>query len=255
MAKIRAASCRRAKDFEDLTAPQLPHRAHRHHRLRQMAPEPVADYSRWIHYGSSTSHCQDADTPLGVWPVAAANHLGLHIHNLGLGGCAHLEQFAARPIRDLPADLISLIIGINIVNGASVIARTLAPAVQGFTDTVREGNPTAPIVIISPIWRPGHEQSPWPSMTSAAGIVVGQSPSEHSWIGELTLEGIREPLRGVAHARYAIDRNIHDMDGLNLFDQEEARSMPDGIHPSAQGYAVIARNFDELFPRERLSQR
>ena len=39
------------------------------------------------------------------------------------------------------------------------------------------------------------------------------------------------------------------MDGLELFDAQEALTMPDGIHPDAEGYRVIARNFLRRYPR------
>ncbi len=207
----------------------------------------------WLHYGSSISHCEDADGPLGVWPVAAARELGLDVYNLGLGGCANLEQFAARTIRDMPAKLISLKLGINVVNNASYTARTFGPAVHGFIDTIRDAHKTTPILVISPVSCPAHEDNPGPSETSLEGMVQGQPFSRHSWIGELTLRGIREILSELVAVRAATDPNIHHLDGLQLFNHEEALTMPDGIHPDASGYRTIATNFVERVPREWLS--
>jgi hypothetical protein len=207
----------------------------------------------WLHYGSSISHCEDADGPLGVWPVAAARELGLDVYNLGLGGCANLEQFAARTIRDMPAKLISLKLGINVVNNASYTARTFGPAVHGFIDTIRDAHKTTPILVISPVSCPAHEDNPGPSETSLDGMVQGQPFSRHSWIGELTLRGIREILSELVAVRAATDPNIHYLDGLQLFNHDEALTMPDGIHPDAAGYRTIATNFVERAPREWLS--
>ena len=207
----------------------------------------------WLHYGSSISHCEDADGPLGVWQVAAARELDLDVYNLGLGGCANLEQFAARTIRDMPAKLISLKLGINVVNNASYTARTFGPAVHGFIDTIRDFHKTTPILVISPVSCPAHENNPGPSETDANGMVKGQEFSRHSWIGELTLRGIREILSEVVAQRSATDPNIHYLDGLRLFNHEEALTMPDGIHPDAAGYRTIAANFVERVPREWLS--
>ncbi|MCF8535675.1 MAG: hypothetical protein K9G66_02160 [Rhodoluna sp.] len=207
----------------------------------------------WLHYGSSISHCEDADGPLGVWQVAAARELDLDVYNLGLGGCANLEQFAARTIRDMPAKLISLKLGINVVNNASYTSRTFGPAVHGFIDTIRDAHKTTPILVISPICCPAHENNPGPSETDANGMVKGQEFSRHSWIGELTLRGIREILTEVVAQRSATDPNIHYMDGLHLFNETEALTMPDGIHPDAAGYRTIAANFVERVPREWLS--
>ena len=39
------------------------------------------------------------------------------------------------------------------------------------------------------------------------------------------------------------DRNIHYFDGLDLFGPEYADMLPDGLHPNAQGYKVLAQNF------------
>ena len=207
----------------------------------------------WVHYGSSISHCEDADGPLGVWPVAAARELGLDVYNLGLGGCANLEQFAARTVRDMPAKLISLKLGINVVNNASYTSRTFGPAVHGFIDTIRESQPNTPILVISPVCCPAHETNPGPSETDANGMVQGQPFSRHSWIGELTLRGIREILSEIVEARAKTDSNIYYMDGLQLFNETEALTMPDGIHPDAEGYRVIARNFVERVPKAWLN--
>jgi hypothetical protein len=203
----------------------------------------------WLHYGSSISHSEDADGPLGVWPVAAARELGLDIYNLGLGGCANLEQFAARTIRDMPAKLISLKLGINVVNNASYTSRTFGPAVHGFIDTIRDAHKSTPILVISPVCCPAHESNPGPSETDANGMVKGQEFSRHSWIGELTLRGIREILTEVVAQRSATDPNIHYMDGLQIFNETEALTMPDGIHPDAAGYRTIAANFVERVPK------
>ena len=204
---------------------------------------------RWVHYGSSISHCEDAATPTEVWPAAVARALELDLFNLGLSGCANLEQFSARTIRDLPADVISLKIGINVVNGATMTQRTFLPAVHGFIDTIRERQPNTPLLVISPICCPAHENNPGPSATSGDGQVVGQEFGPHAWIGELTLSWIRDCLKELVAARAGTDPNIYYFDGLHLFDENEALTMPDGIHPDAAGYRTIAANFLDLYPR------
>ena len=204
---------------------------------------------RWVHYGSSISHCEDADSPLGVWPVAAARELGLEIYNLGMGGCANLEQFSARTIRDLPAELISLKLGINVVNGANLTSRTFGPAAHGFIDTIRDKHLTTPILVMSPVCCPAHENNPGPSEAGPDGMVMGQEFSRHTWIGELTLCSIREILVELVEVRAKTDPNIYYLDGLELFSEADAPSMPDGIHPDAAGYRVIAQNFVAKHPR------
>ena len=219
-----------------------------------LEPDETETLPRWVHYGSSISHCEDADSPLGVWPVAAARELGFEIYNLGMGGCANLEQFSARTIRDLPAELISLKLGINVVNGANLTSRTFGPAAHGFIDTIRDKHATTPILVMSPVCCPGHENNPGPSEAGSDGIVRGQEFSRHTWIGELTLCNIREILAELVEVRAKTDPNIYYMDGLQLFSETDAPTMPDGIHPDAGGYLVIAQNFVAKHPREWLAR-
>ena len=206
-------------------------------------PDTRVSSPRWVHYGSSISHCEAAATPLDVWPVDASRRLGLDIFSLAMGGCANLEQFSARTIRDLDFELLSLKLGINVVNSANMTSRTFGPAVHGFIDTIRERHPQVPILVISPVCCPAHENNPGPSETSPEGKVMGQPVSRHNWIGELTLRGIREILSGLVAQRAESDPNIYYMDGLKLFNEIDAPTMPDGIHPDAAGYLRIADNF------------
>ena len=53
-------------------------------------------------------------------------------------------------MRDTPADLISVKIGINLVNTDLMRLRAFGPAVHGFLDTIREGHPTTPLLVVSP---------------------------------------------------------------------------------------------------------
>lgn len=216
-------------------------------------PDTEVVNPRWVHYGSSISHCEDANTPLGVWPVDASRRLGLDIYSLALGGCANLEQFSARTIRDLEFEYLSLKLGINVVNGSNMTSRTFGPAVHGFIDTIRERHPKVPILVISPVCCPAHEDNPGPSETSPEGMVMGQPHSRHSWIGELTLKSIREILSDLVEQRATTDSNLYYMDGLKLFSEMDAPTMPDGIHPDSAGYQRIADNFVAHHPKAWLN--
>ncbi|MFH6780239.1 SGNH/GDSL hydrolase family protein, partial [Clavibacter michiganensis] len=129
------------------------------------AEEPVraADplgLPRWIHHGSSISHCVEAPDPTGAWPVVAARQAGLDLVGLGFGGQCMLDPFVADAIADEPADVISLSVGINIVGARSMDQRTFVPALHGFLDRVRRGHPDTPIVLASSILWPGSEHVP-----------------------------------------------------------------------------------------------
>ena len=42
--------------------------------------------------------------------------------------------------------------------------RAFTPAVHGFLDTIREGHPDTPLLVVSPILCPIHEDTPGPTM-------------------------------------------------------------------------------------------
>ena len=207
-------------------------------------PAPRTEGKRWTHYGSSISQASEADSPLGVWPVIAARQLGLDLTSLGLGGNAHLDQFVARMIRDSPADLISIKIGINVVNGDTLKRRTFVPALHGFLDTIREGKPTAPILLISPILCPMHEDRPGPlGFDPVRGLFPVPSSLPAALTGALTLRDVRNILRAAVDQRRATDRNLGYLDGLTLFGEEDLEHLPDGLHPDTVGYERIGRRF------------
>ena len=207
-------------------------------------PAPRAEGKRWTHYGSSISQASEADSPLGVWPVLAARRLGLDLTSLGLGGNAHLDQFVARMIRDSPADLISIKIGINVVNGDTLKRRTFVPALHGFLDTIREGKPTTPILVISPIICPMHEDTPGPlGFDPARGVFPVPSSLPAAITGALTLRDVRSILRTAVEQRRATDPNLRYLDGLTLFGEQDLDHLPDGLHPDTVGYERIGRRF------------
>lgn len=209
-------------------------------------PPPVDTRRRWVHYGSSISHCMEAEHPLGVWPVVAARAAGVDVRNLGLGGQCHLDQFVARIIRDSDADLVSMKVGINVVNLDSMRDRAFLPAFHGFVDTVREGKPDVPLLVVSPIHCPGHEDGPGPSMRAESGVYSRERPGFLS-VGALTLRRIRELLAAaVAARRDAGDTNIHYLDGLSLFGPDDAGDLPDLLHPNREGYARMGDRFHRL---------
>ena len=105
---------------------------------------------RWITYGSSISHCGEAASPAYTWPAIVARTHGLNLTCLGYGGNCHLEPMIARMIRDLPADFLSMKVGINIQGGNTLNERTFRAAIIGFVQIVREKHPDTPFAVISP---------------------------------------------------------------------------------------------------------
>ncbi len=204
------------------------------------APE-ASTKRRWIHYGSSISHCVEAERPTGVWPVVAARMADVDLMSFGIAGQAQLDQAVARTIRDLPCDAISMKVGINVVNGDTMRERTFVPAVHGFIDTIRDGHPTTPLLLISPIICPVAEDHPGPTLSHADGTVyVIDRPVELS-TGVLSLSRIRELLTLVASQRR--DANLLLMHGYDLFGPDDVGDLPDGLHPNAAGYQRMGERF------------
>ena len=96
---------------------------------------------------------------------------------------------AARVIRDTGADLISPKIGINLVNADLMRVRAFGPAVHGFLDTIRDGHPETPLLVVSPTACPIHESTPGPSDFDAASLAEAlalrgyagpTNPSDHA---------------------------------------------------------------------------
>lgn len=206
----------------------------------EAAPAPAR---RWVHYGSSISHGMEAVSPAHTWPATAARSAGLALTNLGLAGQCQLDVGVARVIRDGRFDVISLKLGINVVNLDTMRERVFAPAVHGFLDTIREGKPGTPIVIASPIICPLAEDHPGPTIPVKGGIRVHPRPPELAY-GALSLQRIREMLeRIVAVRRGAGDHNLHYLNGLTLFGPEDVHDLPDGLHPNAAGLTRIGERF------------
>ncbi|MFD4870485.1 GDSL-type esterase/lipase family protein [Streptomyces sp. NPDC058412] len=225
--------------------------------LRTDAPvEPVPDRgrARWVHHGSSISHGSDAASPSATWPAVAGFLGGAELTNLGLGGSALLDPFTARAVRDTPADLISIKIGINLVNTDLMRLRAFGPAVHGFLDTVREGHPSVPLLVVSPILCPIHEDTPGPSAPDFEELKAGRirfratgDPAERA-AGKLTLGVIRDELARIVRQRAAEDPHLHYLDGRALYGEADFAELPlpDALHPDAATHRRMGERFAAL---------
>ncbi|MBP0454431.1 lipase [Kitasatospora sp. RG8] len=204
---------------------------------------------RWLHHGSSISQAPEADSAADVWPWIAAGRAGVDLLNLSLAGNAHLDPFTARTVRDQPADLISLKIGINVITAASFRRRTFVPAVHGFLDTVREGHPDTPLLVVSPLFCPPFERTPGPAGYEATAdgrrFTALGDPADTA-AGALTLEVVRAELAAITAARAATDPHLHHLDGLALLGPEDADGLGDLLHPNPAGHRRIGERFAAL---------
>jgi hypothetical protein len=179
---------------------------------------------KWVTYGSSITHCRAAESPAMTWPAIVAREHGLNLTCLGYGGNCHLEPMIARIMRELPADYLSMKVGINIYGSGSLNTRTFKAAIIGFVNIIREKHPDTPFVVVSPIFSPPRE-------TTRNAV-------------EFTLQDMREEVAEAVELMKAHgDGNIHYVDGLKVFGPENAHMLPDELHPDAKGYKLLAQNF------------
>lgn len=218
-----------------------------------IADAPVAPVDgtspRWIHHGSSISHCNEADDPRDVWPVVAASAAGLDLINLGFGGQCMLDPFVARAIAATRADVISIKVGINIVGARSMDQRTFVPALHGFLDIIREQQPDTPIILASSILWPGNEDRPGPSdiefLEGGALRCFAYGDPADIAKGALTLAASRDHVRTVVEGRAAGGDDISYLDGRTLFGPNDVDEfpLPDGLHPDAALYREMGARF------------
>ncbi|MEV4693761.1 SGNH/GDSL hydrolase family protein [Micromonospora echinospora] len=222
--------------------------------LRTDAPVEPADTGGrrvWLHHGSSISHGSDAESPTGTWPAVAATLAGVELVNLGFSGSALLDPFTARAMRDTPADLISVKIGINVVNSDLMRLRAFGPAVHGFLDTIREGHPRTPLLVVSSILCPIQEDTPGPGAVEFIdGRVRFRATGDPADVasGRLTLRVIRAELARIVASRADADPNLHYLDGLELYGEADYAELPlpDELHPDPAADRRIGERFAAL---------
>lgn len=176
--------------------------------------------ARWTAYGSSITQCRTAIGPSETWPALVARRNNWDVSALGFGGECHLDPVAATTVRDIPADLISLCLGVNVYYRGTFSDRTFVPAILGFIERVRERR-DCPLLVIGPIFSPAGES--------------------HANRVDLTLERVRELVRDAA------DRSgTQYLDGRTLLSEREANLLEDGLHPGQAGYDLIAERINPV---------
>jgi hypothetical protein len=193
---------------------------------------PVADERpRWAVYGSSITHGTGL-SPTRAWPMAAAGMLSRNLYCLGFDGGCHLDPLVAAAIAALPADFVTLEVGINIFLSRSFSSRTFGPALHGFLRTIREKKPGVPMRVISPFLSPFCGDG----AAAAPGPEAGR---------DLSLQGIRDAIAEAVMVRRSGGDNALDyVDGRELLD--DPRLLPDGLHPGASGHRMIAERYAAL---------
>ena len=194
---------------------------------KTIGPAPVDRRPRWVAYGSSITQCAGAHSPARTWPATAARMVDLNLTCLGYGGDCHCDPIVAMTMRDLPADVITMKLGINIMGSSSLSPRSYQPAVIGMVRTVRQKHPTTPVGIITSIISPPRETQP-----NSVGMTL-------ALFREHTAEAVRR-------LRACGDEHLHLFSGLDLLGEADLTLLPDDLHPNGDGYELIGRRAAEL---------
>ena len=213
-----------------------------------VAAVPSGDRRVWLHHGSSISQGSNAASPTTTWAALAAARAGVDLVNLGFSGSAMLDSFVAAAMRDHPADLLSVKIGINLTNADVMRMRAFTPAVHGFLDTIRDGHPTTPLLVVSPVLCPIHEDTPGPGAVDLSdGTMRFRATGDPADVaaGRLCLRTIREELTRIVAQRTADDPHLHLLDGLALYGEPDAdeHPLPDRLHPDAATHRLMGERF------------
>ena len=178
---------------------------------------PGADKPRWVAYGDSILEGWVASAPARSWAAQVARTLDLDLVNLGYAGAARGEIASAEAVAGLDASVVTLSYGTNCWSMIPNSNAMLTAGFDAFLTIVREGHPTTPLVVVSPIRRPDAEATP-------------------NRLGA-TLASLRAAIEEVTEARQADDPNLVLVRGEPLVADAQ---LPDRIHPDDDGHAAIA---------------
>ncbi len=129
--------------------------------------------------------------------------------------------------------------------------RAFGSAVHGFLDTIREGHPHTPLLVVSSILCPIQEDTPGPG---AVEFVDGKvrfratgDPAEVA-AGRLTLRVIRTELARIVASRSGTDPNLYYLDGRELYGEADYAELPlpDELHPDPAADRRIGERFAAL---------
>lgn len=179
------------------------------------APEPT--YTRSlpvVFYGSSVCQGSGAVHPGQTYAAILCRALNVDFVNLGFGGAGKAEANVIALVNSIPACCYVFDLGKS-------YGVQDATAFKAMLQTVRQSHPNAPLIAITPI--------------TSAKEVKERSYSERS-IHTRTV--MREPVNQLIQAG---DKRLFLVEGEDLlgFKEHDALSN-DGVHPSDNGYAIIA---------------
>ena len=166
-----------------------------------------------VFYGSSITQGGCAATPGTSYQSFISRWLNVDFVNLGFSGNGMGEPELAQAVSEIPASCIVLDHWGNILDG-------YGPNLPGFCSTIREKQPSTPIVVATPFFY----------------CTDHIDPTLHNKIRE-------DAHKFVRNSRRKGDSNMHFLDGLNLLGPDETFGLVDGVHPISLGFYLIAKGF------------
>jgi len=180
-----------------------------------VAPGPPAP--RWLAYGDSITEGWGASAPARSWVALAGRELGLDAVNLGYAAAGRGELAVAEMIAATPADVITVAFGTNCWSRIPLGTALLAATFRAFLTVLREGHPSVPIAVVSPVVRPDAENE----------------PNRHG----ATLAALREVIEDTTRSMLPNDPSLTLLPGGALL---EPHHLADGVHPGDAGHELLS---------------
>lgn len=195
------------------------------HGAARLEPAPPRGL-RWAVYGSSITQCNQAESPTRTWPALVAAENSWELTALGMSGQCHLDPPLAQTLGAARPDLVTMCLGANVYGAGTFNARSLPPAVIGFISQLRR-LVDAPIVVMSPTAAGPHREE----QKNAAGLDQRE---------------IRALIHRCVRSLQEHDPLLTLIDGTEIISTAELDLLGDLLHPTAEGYRVMA---ERLAPR------
>ncbi|NLL83305.1 MAG: hypothetical protein GX230_03585 [Lentisphaerae bacterium] len=178
------------------------------------APPPCRLDKPIVFYGTSITQGGCASTAGGDFVSAVGRKLNLDVINLGFSGNGRGEPEMAHLIAEIDAAAFVL------DYCANTTVNLLDETLPVFIDILRQKHPETPIICMSKIHYYGE-------VFNAAGRINCEKQRDVM-------------IRHYIERRGAGDNNIHFIDGWSLVGAGEDMALVDGVHPTSQGFAIMA---------------
>ncbi len=181
---------------------------------RYARPLPV------VFYGSSVCQGSGALNPGQTYPAILGRALDLDFVNLGFGGAGKAEAEVVDLVSSIAACCYVFDLGKS-------YGKQDATAFEAMLRTVRRRHPEVPIIVITPITSARELRDPAYSATSVH-----------------TRQAMRDPVKALLAAG---EERLFLVEGEDLLGfKEHAALSKDGVHPSDEGYHLIATRLAPL---------